>query len=89
MFSTPPHTTYCTDILSHAPLAGAANIQKGATIDLSAFQNVTLSADQKTVDIGPGTNWGAVYGVLDAAGLSVQGGRVGTVGVSGLLLGGE
>lgn len=69
-------------------MAGSANIAKGATIDLGAFQDVTISADQKTVDIGPGANWGQVYAVLDPAGLSAQGGRVGTVGVSGLLLGG-
>ncbi|KAL5351693.1 hypothetical protein ACLOAV_003553 [Pseudogymnoascus australis] len=72
----------------HTPWGGAATIQNGVNIDLSALNHVTVSPDKKTVSIGPGNRWIDVYMKLDALGLGVSGGRVASVGVGGLITGG-
>ena len=73
----------------HTPFAGSANIQGGVTIDLSSLNQIVVSQDQTQVSIGPGNRWADVYLKLDALGLSTSGGRVSTVGVGGLTLGGS
>lgn len=50
--------------------------------------DVVLSQDKKTVEIGPGNRWGNVYEMLHGSGVSVIGGRIGDVGIGGLILGG-
>ncbi|KAH7392322.1 FAD binding domain-containing protein [Phaeosphaeria sp. MPI-PUGE-AT-0046c] len=72
----------------HAAFAGGSSIEGGITISLEKFSDITLSSDQETVAIGPGVRWLAVYEKLERYGLAVIGGRVSTVGVSGLTLGG-
>ncbi|CEL03427.1 hypothetical protein ASPCAL04582 [Aspergillus calidoustus] len=72
----------------HAYNTAFNNINSGPTIDLSNLNSITLSADQKTVSVGPGATWGDVYDILDPAHISVPGGRAGQVGVGGLTLGG-
>ena len=73
----------------HTPWAGAATIQNGVQIDLSAINQVNVAADQKTTSIGPGARWLDVYMKLDALSLTVPGGRAATVGVGGLVTGGK
>lgn len=68
--------------------AGAANIQDGVTIDLSAMNTVSVSEDRSTTSVGGGARWEDVYLRLDAMSLAVSGGRVNDVGVGGLTLGG-
>lgn len=58
------------------------------TIDLSRLNQVTPSGDLSTVTVGPGNRWADVYSKLDALGIAIGGGRVATVGVGGLTLGG-
>ena len=72
----------------HTAWAGSANIASGITIDMSNINEVTISKDQSVVRIGPGNRWSDVYSVLDTFNLSTSGGRVGDVGVGGLVLGG-
>lgn len=72
----------------HAPHAGANNIDGGVTIDLSLLNWTRYDAASETVDIGPGGRWRDVYGELDKHGRIVAGGRNGTVGVGGLIIGG-
>lgn len=72
----------------HTPHAGANNIDGGVTIDLSFMEWVRFDAASETVDIGPGGRWSHVYGELEKHGRIVNGGRNGTVGVGGLILGG-
>jgi FAD/FMN-containing dehydrogenase len=69
--------------------AGAANIQDSVTIDMSALDSVSVNEAGTLTTVGPGARWGDVYLVLDALNLAVSGGRVNTVGVGGLLLGGK
>ncbi|OAL28157.1 hypothetical protein AYO20_09576 [Fonsecaea nubica] len=72
----------------HGVYAGASSIQDGILIDLSRINSVKVAPDRKSVFVGAGAKWGDVYGRLDALGVSVPGGRISTVGVGGLTLGG-
>jgi len=67
---------------------GIANIAGGVTLDLSDLSTVQVSKDKSTVSVAPGARWGDVFAVLDAHSLAALGGRVSTVGVGGLTLGG-
>lgn len=55
---------------------------------MSQLNQVTPSGDLSTVTVGPGNRWADVYSKLDALGIAIGGGRVATVGVGGLTLGG-
>ncbi|OAG13723.1 FAD-binding domain-containing protein [Alternaria alternata] len=72
----------------HAAFPGASSIQGGITVDLKDFTTRRLSADKKTVAIGPGNRWIDVYHYLTPYNLTVVGGRAAHVGVGGLTLGG-
>ncbi|KAI1120034.1 hypothetical protein F5Y10DRAFT_290424 [Nemania abortiva] len=72
----------------HSPLAGVNNIEGGVTIDLSRLAWVRFDPETETVDLGPGGLWSDVYDALAKHGRVVSGGRDGTVGVGGLILGG-
>lgn len=56
---------------------------------MSGFKEVTYDQASNTVRIGPGQRWEDVMGALDGTGVTVVGGRIGEVGVGGLLLGGN
>jgi FAD/FMN-containing dehydrogenase len=73
----------------HTPFAGSANIADGVTIDLRGLKGITISEDKSFVDIGVGETWSSVYNELEKHGLTTAGGRVGRVGVGGLVLGGD
>jgi FAD/FMN-containing dehydrogenase len=72
----------------HTTFAGANNIEDGVTIDLGNMNTTTYHAGNSTASIQPGSRWLQVYQTLDALGVTVPGGRAGTVGVAGLILGG-
>ncbi|RYP18458.1 hypothetical protein DL765_003912 [Monosporascus sp. GIB2] len=72
----------------HAAFEAASNIEGGITVSLEKLNKVEVSRDRKTVTIQPGNVWSDVYGKLDAADLTVTGGRVSRVGTGGLTLGG-
>lgn len=72
----------------HTTFAGANNIVEGATIDLGNMNSTTYHPEKGTASIQPGSTWLQVYRTLDALGVAVPGGRVSTVGVAGLILGG-
>ncbi|KAF4633494.1 hypothetical protein G7Y89_g4636 [Cudoniella acicularis] len=72
----------------HTAQAGSANIENGVTIDLSALNEITLSANKILATVGPGQRWGNVYTYLQTYNLSIAGGRAGGVGVGGLTIGG-
>ncbi|KAF4857260.1 Bifunctional solanapyrone synthase [Colletotrichum siamense] len=73
----------------HMPVVGYNSI--GSTGVLLSTLNLTtlaVSDDKATVSVGAGNRWRDVYSYLQPFGLAVVGGRIGGVGVSGLLLGG-
>ncbi|KAJ4375784.1 hypothetical protein N0V83_001061 [Neocucurbitaria cava] len=72
----------------HAAFAGGSSIEGGITIALEKLNEIKLSSDKKIASIGPGNRWASVYPALEQYGLEVIGGRIASVGVSGLTLGG-
>lgn len=88
-----PHAGTTTPVAircgGHTPFAGSANVQGGITIDLRDLKGVALSPDKSTVEIAAGEIWSSVYAELEKHGLTVAGGRVDRIGVSGFLLGGR
>ena len=68
--------------------AGAANIDDGVTIDLSAINQVDVIRNGTIASVGSGARWQDVSLKLDSMNLAVVGGRVSEVGVGGLVTGG-
>ncbi|KAF4539443.1 FAD linked oxidase [Lasiodiplodia theobromae] len=60
----------------------------GVHISLKRMDQIVLSEDNSTVEIGMGLTWADVYEELDDAGYNVVGGRVVGPGVGGFTLGG-
>jgi FAD/FMN-containing dehydrogenase len=77
-----------TDVSRHTPFEGANNIDGGVTIDLRKLNQLEISSDRSTVEVGPANTWTDVYNVLDRQGLATIGGRAASVGVGGLVTGG-
>ncbi|KAL4882704.1 hypothetical protein BJY04DRAFT_206913 [Aspergillus karnatakaensis] len=72
----------------HMGIRGSNNIDGGVLIVLSSLNTLELNADQSLLSVGPSYRWGDVYNWLEPYGLAVAGGRLGPVGVPGLLLAG-
>jgi len=72
----------------HAAFNGASNIEGGITVSLAALNAITVSSDKKSVAVGPGNTWNAVYTKLQTYNLAVIGGRVAPIGTGGLTTGG-
>lgn len=62
--------------------------QSGILVDMTNFNNISLSADKSAVTVGVGVRWGTVYQALNGTGVSVNGGRSPNPGVGGQTLGG-
>lgn len=73
----------------HTPWAGSANINGGVTIDMRSIRDVTVNQDKTVAFVGAGAIWGDVYSKMDSLGLAVIGGRGSSIGVGGLLTGGN
>ncbi|KAL2843826.1 hypothetical protein BJX68DRAFT_277965 [Aspergillus pseudodeflectus] len=72
----------------HSPNPGWANAAQGITSDLQQLNKVHVSSDGSIAAVGPGARWVDVHRVLDPLELDVVGGKFGSVGVAGLILGG-
>ncbi|TQN64703.1 Bifunctional solanapyrone synthase [Colletotrichum shisoi] len=73
----------------HMPVVGYNSIgSSGVLLSTSNLTTLALSGDKSTVSVGAGLRWRDVYFYLSPSGLAAIGGRIGGVGVSGLLLGG-
>lgn len=74
----------------HSVVANSSNVQNGIVIDLGLLNHVSVRPDLGIVDIGAGARWSDVYQELDREPLKygVAGGRAGSVGVGGYILGG-
>lgn len=73
----------------HAPVPRAANIDQGATIDLTKMNGITINSDRSSVSVGGGAIWKNIYAALQPMNLTVLGSRVAGLGVGGFLTGGE
>ncbi|KAE8404327.1 hypothetical protein BDV37DRAFT_293988 [Aspergillus pseudonomiae] len=72
----------------HMGIRGSNNIDDGVLIVMSNLTTLELSEDQSIVSVGPSHRWEDVYAYLADYGLAAAGGRLGPVGVPGLLLAG-
>ncbi|KAK0374125.1 FAD binding domain-containing protein, partial [Colletotrichum limetticola] len=72
----------------HGSFAGSNSVNDGVTIDFGFFNSTTYNPDTKIASIGPGGHWQTVYDTLAPYGVVVTGGRAGTVGTGGFILGG-
>ncbi|KAF7881432.1 hypothetical protein EAF00_011801 [Botryotinia globosa] len=64
----------------HMNFPGASNINAGVMVALAGLNYLQISADNTTVDVGPGNRWYDVYSYLEPYG------RLKTIGVPGLTL---
>lgn len=73
----------------HMPVVSYNSIgSSGVLLSTSNLTALAVFDDKATVSVGAGHRWRDVYSYLQPYGLAVVGGRIGGVGVSGLLLGG-
>ena len=55
---------------------------------MTRFNEINVNSESGTVEVGAGLIWDQVYAALGPTGVSVIGGRVPSVGIAGLTLGG-
>ncbi|KAJ5654157.1 hypothetical protein N7490_001160 [Penicillium lividum] len=72
----------------HMGIRGSNNIDGGVLVVMSNLTTLQLSHDESIVSVGPAYRWIDVYNYLADYNLTVAGGRLGPVGVPGLLLAG-
>ncbi|KAL1798880.1 hypothetical protein ACET3X_002917 [Alternaria dauci] len=72
----------------HSAVAGGSNIEGGITISFENMHSTVASSDKKSVTFEPGQTWYDVYTKLEKQNITIIGGRVASVGVGGLTLGG-
>ncbi|KAH7337971.1 hypothetical protein B0J17DRAFT_717656 [Rhizoctonia solani] len=72
----------------HTTNPGWAGTNSGVLISLSKLTTVEVSGDKQSVVVGAGNRWGDVYDKTGPHNVTVAGGRISKVGVSGFLLGG-
>lgn len=73
----------------HNPNLGFSSVKRGVLIAFRPnSQYARPSPDLKSIDVGAGCKWEDVYSALEPWGKTVVGGRLGDVGVMGLVLGG-
>ncbi|HET6793959.1 MAG TPA: FAD-binding oxidoreductase [Acidimicrobiales bacterium] len=68
--------------------SGAALVDGGLTIDLTAMRSIEVDPDARLVRCGGGTTWGEYDAATQAHGLASPGGFITHTGVAGLTLGG-
>lgn len=72
----------------HNPNRGFSSVDGGVLISFSNLASTTYNSESQTADLEPGGRWIEVAQALDPYGVTAVGGRIGDVGVGGLLLGG-
>ncbi|KAH7089830.1 FAD binding domain-containing protein [Paraphoma chrysanthemicola] len=73
----------------HMAIPGCNSIDApGVMLSTTNLNTLALSDDETMVSVGPGNRWADVYAYLQPHDLVAVGGRVGEIGVPGLLLGG-
>ena len=82
-------TKFATRSGGHSPSPGFNSVgNNGILLALQNLNTLGISANKKTITIGTGNRWGAVYKFAAENGVNVVGGREPMVGVGGFLLGG-
>ena len=60
----------------------------GVEISMTRFNTLKFNNAMGTFDTGSGVTWDQAYAILNSTGFNIIGGRIPTVGISGLTLGG-
>lgn len=82
-----PDVGFATKSGGHNANVGFASTDGGVLISMAQLNSTTLSPDRKQAYLSPGARWMDAVGALEPYSLTVVGGRVGDVGVGGLLVG--
>ncbi|KAJ5098293.1 hypothetical protein N7532_005294 [Penicillium argentinense] len=72
----------------HMGIKGSNSINGGVLVVMSNLTTMHLNEDKSILSVGPAYRWADVYSYLGKHDLSAAGGRLGPVGVPGLLLAG-
>ncbi|KAG9199907.1 hypothetical protein G6514_007807 [Epicoccum nigrum] len=72
----------------HSSVPGGSNVDGGITISFEKLNRIVLADDKKTASFQPGNTWFDVYSALEKHNTTIIGGRVASVGVGELTLGG-
>ncbi|KAJ5321366.1 hypothetical protein N7476_004368 [Penicillium atrosanguineum] len=72
----------------HMGIRGSNNINGGVLVVMSNLTTMELKEDKSILSVGPAYRWADVYAFLGKSNLTAAGGRLGPVGVPGLLLAG-
>ncbi|QPH19710.1 hypothetical protein C2857_005003 [Epichloe festucae Fl1] len=81
-----PEVRFAVKSGGHDPNAGHATVQDGVLISMKKLTGTTYDEGRQLAHVQPGGEWNDVIGTLDPQGVTVAGGRLGIVGVGGLLL---
>ncbi|PTB37635.1 hypothetical protein M441DRAFT_447643 [Trichoderma asperellum CBS 433.97] len=80
--------TFAVKSGGHSTYSSGSNAENGININLSRLKDINISEDRKFVTVGSGCRFGEIYSELENLNLGCVGGRVSSVGVGGLVLGG-
>lgn len=83
-----PDVPFATRSGGHDPNVGHATVQDGVLITMTDMVGATYDAGNHVAYVKPGGEWNDVISDLEPSGVTIAGGRLGLVGVGGLLLGG-
>jgi FAD/FMN-containing dehydrogenase len=73
----------------HTPNPNQSNVESGVTIDLRGLNALHQPEDREDLlQVGGGSEWDSVYGLLEKNGRSAVGSRESSVGVGGFITGG-
>ncbi|KAJ4177631.1 hypothetical protein NW755_013744 [Fusarium falciforme] len=81
-----PDVKFAVKSGGHDPNAGHATVSNGVLISLAELKGATYDRDNGVAYVKPGGEWNDVISELNKEGIAVVGGRLGIVGVGGLLL---
>ncbi|SPJ84157.1 related to 6-hydroxy-d-nicotine oxidase [Fusarium torulosum] len=80
-----PDVKFAAKSGGHDPNPTHATVRDGVLISLSEMVGATYDSDKKVAYVKPGGEWNDVISALDKHGVAIVGGRLGLVGVGGLL----
>jgi hypothetical protein len=83
-----PAVNFAVKSGGHNPNVGFSSVDNGVLISLSSMATTTFDADSRLAVVQPGSRWSQAIEALEPYNVTVVGGRLGDVGVGGLLLGG-
>ncbi|KAH6960292.1 hypothetical protein DER45DRAFT_642242 [Fusarium avenaceum] len=80
-----PDVKFAAKSGGHDPNPTHATVRDGVLISLNEMVGATYDSDKKVAYVKPGGEWNDVISALDKDGVAIVGGRLGLVGVGGLL----